>query len=204
MNNTHPKKRTTGIRLSIILYFSHCLALFIPGSTPRFADLPQTTEHSDLSNWDPEELELLIEQGKYQLDRQRNQLRDLQNRSQFLLTTALGALLFAVNRLSDTLLSESSNIIAWTSVLLIISALSLFIGALGVASNIGTKNLLGAINIKLLSNVEPPRKLAMARAYIHCVIPGENTLATRFAIFWMAIMFVLIGTLLLAIAWVFG
>ena len=204
MADKQSKKEPTGIKLSIILYINHCLALIRPGATPRFVKHAQTTEHSDLTSWDYDELELLIEQGRYQLDRQRNQLRDLQTRSQFLLTTALGALLFAVNRLSDTLQSESNNAFNWTNILLIIAVILLFIGALGVASNIATKNRLGAINITLLSNIEPPRKLAVARAYLRCVIPGEETLTTRFAIFWIAIMFLLIGTLLLAIAWVFS
>ena len=204
MDDVQSKKEPAGIKLSIILYINHCLALIRPGTTPQFVKYAQTTEHSNLASWDNDELELLIEQGRYQLERQRNQIRDLQTRSQFLLTTALGALLFAVNRLSDTLRSESNHSITWTNILLIFAVLLLFIGALGVASNIATKNLLGTINITLLSNVEPPRKLAVARAYLRCVIPGEETLATRFAIFWIAIMFLLIGTLLLAIAWVFG
>lgn len=186
------------------MYFSHCLALFRPGKNPRSTNLFQTREHSDLSSWKSDELELLIEQGRSQLDRQRTQLRDVQARSQFLFTTALGALLFAVNHLNETLHSETSNLFAWTSILLIVSATFLFIGALGLASNIGTKNALGAINITLLSDVQPPRKLAIARAYVECVVPGENTLATRFAIFWTAIMWILVGTLFLAVAWVLG
>ena len=203
MNDIRSKKELTGIKLSIILYINHCLALIRPGMTPQFVKYAQTTEHSDLASWDHDELELLIEQGKYQLERQRNQLTDLQTRSQFLLTTALGALLFAVNRLSDILQSESNNAIIWT-ILLISAILFLFIGALGVASNVAAKNLLGTIDITLLSNVEPPRKLAVAQAYLEYVIPGENTLVTRSAIFRIAIMFLLIGTMLLAITWVFG
>lgn len=201
MNDKRPKERKIGI---FLLYSSHCWALFRPGTTPRFADPSQTKEHSDLSSWDDDDLELLIEQGRSQLDRQRTQLRDVQTRSQFLLTTALGALLFAVNRLSETLSSESNVSFGWTSILLMISAMSLIFGALGFASNIGTMNILGAINVTLLSDIQPPRKLAVARAYVECVVPGENTLTTRFAIFWMAILLVLVGTLFLAIAWVFG
>ena len=192
-------------RMGLInLYFSHCLALFRPGKDPLFPDLSQTRKHGDLSSWESDELELLIEHGKSQLDGQSTQLRDVQARSQFLLTTALGALLFAVNRLSETLRLETSNLFAWTSILLIISSMFLFIGALGLASNIGTKNILGTIDIILLSNVQSPRKLAMARAYVASVVPGENTLATRYAIFWTAIWWVLVGTLFLAVAWVFG
>lgn len=204
MDDKRSRKEPTGIKLSIILYISHCWALFRPGATPRFMNMPQMTEHSDLASWEHDELDLLIEQGKYQLERQRNHLRDLQTHSQVLLTTALGALLFAINRLSGTLRSESNNAITWTSILLIIAALFLFIGALGVASNVAAKNLLGTIDITLLSNVEPPRKLAVAQAYLEYVIPGENTLVTRSAIFRIAIMFLLIGTMLLAITWVFG
>ena len=89
MNNKIPKEQRTGIMLSIELYFSHCWALFRPGKTPRFADLFQTREHNNLSSWDDDDLELLIKQGRSQLDRQRTQLRGVQTRSQFLLTTAL-------------------------------------------------------------------------------------------------------------------
>lgn len=203
MDDIRSKKEPTGIKLSIILYVNHCLALIRPGTTPRVAKYAQATEHSDLASWDHDDLELLIEQGKYQLERQQNQLRDLQARSQFLLTTALGAILFAVNRLSDILQSESNNATIWT-ILLIFAVLFLFIGALGVASNIVTKNLLGTIDITRLSNVESPRKLVLAQAYLKYVIPGENTLTTRSVIFGIATMFLLIGTLLLAIAWVFS
>lgn len=201
MDDKGLRKQRTGL---ISLYFSHCLALFRPGKDPLFPDLSQTRKHGDLSSWKSDELELLIEHGRSQLDGQSTQLRDVQARSQFLLTTALGALLFAVNRLSETLRSETGNLLAWTSILLIISAVCLSIGALGLASNIGTKNILGTIDIILLSNVQPPRKLAIARAYVASVIPGENTLATRYAIFWTAIWWVLVGTLFLAVAWVFG
>ena len=196
-----PGKQRTG---SISLYISHCGALFRPGRDPHFPDLFPAREQVDLSSWDDDELELLIEQGRSQLDRQSTQLRDVQARSQFLLTTALGALLFAVNRLSETLRSESTNLFVWTILLLIGSVVCLSIGALGFASNIGTKNILGTIDITLLSNLQSPRKLAIARAYVECVVPGENTLAARYAIFWTAIMWVLVGTMFLAVAWVLG
>ena len=55
-----------------------------------------------------------------------------------------------------------------------------------------------------LGDIQPPRKLAVARAYVACVVAGENTLTTRFAVFWMAIMLVLVGAIFLVIAWVFG
>lgn len=162
MDDKQSRKKLTEIKLSIMLYISHCWALFRPGATPRFVDMSQMTEHSDLASWDHDDIELLIEQGKYQLERQHNHLRDLQTRSQFLFTTALGALLFAVNRLSGTFRSESNNAITWTNILLIISVLSLFIGTLGVTSNIATKNRLGTINITLLSNVKSSRRRAVA------------------------------------------
>ena len=44
---------------------------------------------------------------------------------------------------------------------------------------------------------------ALAEAYVEYVRPGENTLATRLTIYWAAILLVLTGSILLAIAWVF-
>ena len=140
-----------------------------------------------------------------QIGRQRSQLARIQSRSQFLLTTSLGALLLTVNLLGQLLRAGSGQDPAiWVVVLLVLVVVLLFAGALGAASNLGTKNLFGAIDTSLLSNVEPPVRFALATAYAEFARPGENTLATRLTICWVAILLVLTGALLLAVAWVFG
>ena len=187
------------------LYASHCWNLFRPGATPRFADIYGQFESGDLSQWTSDELALLVEEGRLQIDRQRSQLARIQSRSQFLLTTSLGALLLAVNLLAQEIPAESSlTSLTWVAVLLILTVVLLVMGALGAASNLGAKNRFGAIDTSLLSNVDPPVDLALATAYVEYVRPGENTLATRLTIYWVAILLVLTGSILLAVAWVFA
>lgn len=187
------------------LYTSHCWNLFRPGATPQFADVYGQFESGNLSQWTSGDLALLVQEGRLQIDRQRSQLARIQSRSQFLLTTSLGALLLAVNLLAKLIPAEASyKSLTWVAVLLILAVVLLLIGALGAASNLGTKNLFGAIDTSLLSNVDPPVDLALARAYVEYVRPGENTLATRLTIYWVAILLVLTGSILLAVAWVFA
>ena len=198
-------KSSSRFRSAAGLYVSHCWSLFQPGATPRFADIYGDRGSGDVSQWRTEDLALLIEEGRLQINRQRSQLARIQSRSQFLLTTSLGALLLAVNLLGQVLRAGSDEDLATCVViLLVLVVLLLFVGALGAAANLGTKNLFGAIDTSLLSTVDRSVSLAVAKAYAEYVKPGENTLATRLTIYWVAILLVLTGALLLAVAWLFS
>ncbi len=79
------------------VYARHVVALLLPGcDLGEFIAHP--TEPGDVSGWDAEELRLLLEEGRRQLDRQRAELERIQTRAQFLFTTAAALLTVFVSQ----------------------------------------------------------------------------------------------------------
>jgi len=162
----------------VTLYLGNCLALFLPGATPPVTDA-HTIEPGEVQSWPDPDLSLLIEEGRRQIDRQYDELRRVQDRSQFafttsLLVTTLGG--FVLRKVLEN--DDGPALVVW-----LVSCLLLLFSLLGCASNLGTKNVMGSIDTVLLSLETPPTKSRTAQAYAENIAPGANTVATRLTIY---------------------
>jgi hypothetical protein len=188
--------RLTNLKQEARIYLRHVLALFLPGIyVPVFE--AYRIEPSPLDGWQDQDFNLLIDEGRRQLDVQREELERVRARGQFLFTTA-GALL-------AVMLGFGRRVVRHESITLFLlwsfGALLVTLGLLGAASLMTARGEFGAIDTRLLSATRPPVLEDLARAYPEQVGPGENTLATRIAVFRDAATLVVLGAIAQAVTW---
>lgn len=168
------------------VYFAHVFGLLLPGES-----LPQHQAHRigarPLYNWGEDDLFLMIDEGRRQLDRQLSDLAGIRGRAQWLFT--VGAAITAV--LAGALLSEASY--GWVLVLWILGLALLVIGVGGAAAVMTVRADFGMIDTAVLSSYRPPVRYALARDYSRMLRVGEDTIATRLTIFRQAVLYVILG-----------
>jgi hypothetical protein len=177
-------------------YLLHLVALFWPGrAVPVFKVDMSTT--GDLAGWTKEDRTLLIDEGRRQIDRQRDDLERIRSRSAFLLTTSLGLVAAAVAVI--TRVSRDPSLAAF--VVLAVGLLAVVVGLLGAASLLTAQSEISSIHASLLSRQTSPIDAPTALAYASMVRTGENTVATRLTLFRDATSLLVIGAILETIAW---
>jgi hypothetical protein len=158
-------------------------------------------EPGDMEDWDEREIELVVQEGRRQLDRQRNDLEGVRNRSQFLFTTCIGLLAITLAGYGIVLSTGGPSLLPWLFVILVLSFTSIVAGLLGAASVIVARKEMGGIDTALLSQQEPPVQHTLARSYARTVRHGENTIATQITVYRDAVLLVLIGAICYGVAW---
>lgn len=168
------------------IYCAHVLSLFLPGhAVPTLAADPALP--SSLDGWCEQELDLLIDEGRRQVDRQQNDLQQIRVRAQWLFTVAAGV----TAALATSLAKSAPSPAEWTVGIL---ALVLLIYGLGGAAAILTVRAdFAQIHTPVLSGSERPIQRSLAAAYSRMMTTGENTIATRLTIFRQAVVLCLIG-----------
>jgi hypothetical protein len=178
------------------MYLAHLRGLWPGAKVPSFQVHP--SEPSDITGWGSEDYQVLIDEGRRQLDAQRDQAEQIRGRAQFLFTTAIGlaALSFAGK---STVLAAKSNVpIAIWSLSLLLTTL----GLLGTASVIVARKEFGSIDAALMTNLyDPPIPPKLAAGYSRQVARGANTVATLVTVYRDAVLLVLLGALCWGAAW---
>lgn len=189
---TPPRQRES------VVYLKHALVLLRPNRrVPTFEAYRQTP--GDISQWEVEDLSILIEEGRRQLDRQRQDLEHLQGRAQFLFTTSLG-LLVVVAALLTPVVKERNWVLSagW-----VLGTLTVGLAMFGAAGLFVARSEMNTIDAANLSQQDPPITMTLAEAYARMMAAGENTLATRLTVYRQAVLLVLIGaTIHVAVWWV--
>jgi hypothetical protein len=179
-----------------VVYLQHVLALFRPNRpVPSFDAYRQTP--GDLKDWSDADFKVLIDEGRRQLDRQRQDLERLQGRSQFLFTTSL-ALLVVTMALLTGVLKEDNEFLTATWVL---GTLMIGVSMFGAAALFVARAELAAIDAANLSWQEPPIAKTLAEAYSRMMVTGENTLATRLTVYRQAVLLLLLGAAIHVVVW---
>jgi hypothetical protein len=179
-----------------VVYLQHVLVLLRPNRpVPTFDAYTQTP--GDVTHWAPDDLKLLIEEGRRQTDRQRQDLERLQSRAQFLFTTSL-ALLVVVAALLTSVLDEQNWLL--TSVW-VVGTLIVGLAMFGAAALFVTRLEMSTIDAANLSQQDPPITNALAEAYARMMAAGENTLATRLTVYRQAVLMVLLGSAIHVAVW---
>ena len=179
----------------VAVYLAHVGALFRPGVRVRpFRVHPGAV--GSLEGWSDDDFQLLVEEGRRQLDRQRTDLDRLQSRSQLLFTTAVALLALLVSESGVVHRHGIGVVVLWYLGLVLI-----VVGLLGSAALMSVRSTFGMIDAALLSQQTPPVLRSVARAHAEGVAEGENTVGTRLTVFRDEVMLVVVGAALQAGVW---
>ncbi|MFZ2057319.1 MAG: hypothetical protein WAV54_07920 [Acidimicrobiales bacterium] len=187
------KKRRTELRL----YMAHLRGIWPGAKVPVFAVHPGKT--GDITTWETEDCQVLVDEGRRQLDAQRDQTEQIRGRAQFLFTTCLGLAAVSIAGRSTVFAGRSIVPLAIWSLGLFLTAL----GTLGAASVIVARKDFGSIDAAVLTtDYETPVLPKVAAGYSRQVSTGANTVATLVTVYRDAVLFVLLGATCWGIAWI--
>jgi hypothetical protein len=178
------------------IYLAHVLALIRPGvEVPTFCahQIPAQA----LTGWAEDELQLLIDEGRRQSDRQLADLEQIRGRAQWLFTvgvpivTAIAAI-FAGFHKGDS---------GWWVVLWLLSLLAAGYAVVGAAAIMTIRADFDVIDSAVLSSYQPPVLDKLAGDYAAMLGAGENTVATRLTVYRQSVVWLIIGGYGALIAW---
>ena len=178
------------------IYARHVLALFWPNKQAPTIEADRN-QAGDVSGWPDRDLELLVEEGRRQLDRQHEDLERIRSRAQVLLALGL-ALEGAVASLQESIVKADDTAIwfFWT-VAILTGAWSV----LGAAATAVVRADMQMIHVAVLSRRTAPVLSDLAADYAAIAMDGENQLATRLTNVRHAVMWLLIAAFLGLLTW---
>lgn len=178
------------------MYLAHSRGLWPGAKVPSFQVHPG--EPGDISGWENEDCQTLIEEGRRQLDAQRDQTEQIRSRAQFLFTTAIGLAAVSFAGKSTVFAAKSDVPLAIWSLGLLLTTL----GLLGTASVIVARKEFGSIDTALMTTAyKPPVPPKLAAGYSRQVGSGANTVATLLTVYRDAVLLVMLGAICWGAAW---
>jgi hypothetical protein len=180
------------------LYAQFVMALLVPGRCPPVPDL-YGIDPGSLDEWADEHLDLIIDEGRRELDAAAGALSELRSRGQVLFTVLLALIAFAVGgRVLGSVKGSAIFFAIWWIGIVVTS-----IGALGAAAVFAVTAQMGAVDtvrLSLESAAEVKRSIAIA--YPKAVKQSKITNMARFTVLRDATWFAVLGTILVLGAWV--
>lgn len=178
------------------MYFSEILGLFSPGhEVPLFPTRP--LEPGALEAWSADELSVLIDEGRRQLDTQASRLDSVRTRAQIVLTTCIAVLALVAGGLRT--IADAESICAFS--LWSIGVAADVLAALGAAAVIVVRKDMGNIHATAVSQLEPPILQELAASYARTVRVGERTIAREVTVLRDAVLLSLVAVASYAISW---
>lgn len=178
------------------VYLAHVLALVRPG-----AEVPNLRAHQiqaqPLTSWADDELQLMIDEGRRQSDRQLGDLEQIRGRAQWLFT--VGAPL--VTAIATVFAAFGEGDSGWWVVLWLVSLLAAGYGVVGAAAIMTIRADFDVIDSAVLSSYQPPVLNRLADDYAAMLGAGENTVATRLTAYRQAVVWLIIGGYGALITW---
>ncbi len=184
-----PSRRIRSTDSIAVVYFSHFLGYWHgwkPWTLNADPNVPQS-----MGGWEATDIELVVQEGRIQIDRQHKDLEQIRTRAQFMITTGLllvAALIAAQSRVAGHLVP---SLAWWTGVILAV------VGVLGFGAVVVSQMSMGTISTAKFTH--PPDVNAsfdLATGYARIVKQGEDTLATELTTFRMDVLMFLAGILL--------
>jgi hypothetical protein len=178
------------------VYLAHVLGVLIPGrKVPAF--IVHTVDPDPITNWETVDHQLLVEEGRRQIDRQIGDLAEIRGRAQFVVTTglALVVLIFAGVRVIANARGPAAFVL-WSAAIVLA-----LLGILGASAVIVARKEVGAIDAALMTHQTPPVLPGLAAAYARTVRAGENTIATQITVYRDAVLLVLAAVVTYGLAW---
>ena len=127
------------------MYLAHFRGLWPGAKVPSFRVHPD--QPGDISGWQNDDCQALIEEGRRQLDAQRDQAEQIRGRAQFLFTTAIGLAAVSFAGKSAVFAAKSDAPLAIWSLGLLLTTL----GLLGTASVIVARKEFGSIDAAVMT-----------------------------------------------------
>jgi hypothetical protein len=176
------------------IYVAHVVGLLAPGLEPPVHRVHQI-EPSPLDSWDCDELDLMIDEGRRQADRQMTDFDRIGGRAQWLFTVGAAMVVTLAGRFA---LHEyhGFHLTLW-----ILGLILLTLGVAGSAALMATRADFRQIDSAVFSQYDAPRKRKLATSYSRMLRTGENTIATRITIYRQAMVYVILGGYVTLIAY---
>ena len=196
-------------------YLSLVLAVVVPGVKPHVfgddaptADDTETADNTETADdtktaddtakgdavpkWSETERQLLIDEGRRQLDRQDRRLADLRSRAQLSFTTSLAVIAALVGKAApfDWRLPHTADLVLTAG---LAAAVYSALGAVGLLVAPATMGMIDATDLSLKQPGEPPIQQQLADEYAATVRPGEATIRTRLTVFFEVVIWLLVA-----------
>lgn len=176
------------------IYLAHVAGLISPGVQVPVHRAHQI-EPKSLDDWDDCELNLMIDEGRRQVDRQMTDFDRIGGRAQWLFTIAAALVVSASGRFAVHHYS-GLRLAFWTLGLVLLT-----LGAAGAAALMATRADFVQIDTAKFSTYDKERKRELAGSYSRMLRTGENTIATRLTIYRQAVLYVTAGGYVALIAY---
>lgn len=180
------------------LYFSTVRQLLWPGHIAATPNTYGTLTPTDLEGWSQDQLALMLEESRRQLEEFNSRFDDLRVRAQWLFTTILALLVFVGGQLKSLTGRHLALYVGWYS-----GAVLLVVALLGAAAVFLATAQLGSVDTIKLSAENPSEDMlaVLARSYPKMVVVSANTCRARFTILRDALWFLLLGVLVELAIW---
>lgn len=178
----------------VSVYLSHIKGILLPGEEVTGFNAYQI-DAAEILEWKDQDLTLVLESGRTQLERQNSNLEAIRSRAQFVLTLALAFVGLAV---------ASAEFVGRTTIAQVPWALGIgvaFLSALGAGGVIVARKDLGMVDTRLLTHQKPPLLPVAARASADSVAAGENTVATEITVLRDSVALFLVSFVLVCGGW---
>lgn len=177
-------------------YLSYVIGIVRPGR-PRPVFPVHTNEPGSLDKWSTEDLGLVIDEGRRQLDAQSGMLGDLRSRAQWLVTIAIPVIV-AIASTQPTIWTGGYVVkLLWVAAITLIAY-----GLLGSVAIMTVRVDFGSIDTAKLSTFETDQKRGLASAFSRSVRTGANTNATLVTLFRQSVFWFVIGGACGLVAWI--
>jgi hypothetical protein len=176
------------------IYLAHVVGLIAPG-----VQVPVHKAHKihpeSLEDWDDGDLDLMIVEGRRQVDRQMTDFDRIGGRAQWLFTIGAALMVSGAGRFAGHTY-RGFDLALW-----IVGLGLLTLGVGGAAALMATRADFKQIDTAKFSTYETPRKRNLAGSYSRMLSTGENTIATRITVYRQAIVYVIAGGYVTLIAY---
>jgi hypothetical protein len=169
------------------IYLCHVAGLILPGLEPP-VHLAHQTEPAALDGWGDDELNLMIDEGRRQADRQTKDFDRIATRAQWLFTLGAAMIVALAGRFSAADPGGPAQHVFW-----LVGLGLLTLGVAGAAALMATRADFREIDTAVFSRYPAPRNRLLARDFSRMLRTGENTVATRTTIYRQAVVYVLLG-----------
>lgn len=176
------------------VYAIHVLGLIAPGLEIPVLKAHQVSSQA-IDDWSDDDLRLIVEEGRRQLDRQLSDLTQIRSRAQWLFTVGAAITVAVAGAFTRT------DPVGGILVLWFLALASLVYGVAGAAAILTVRADFKTIDTAVLSASDLPILRTLAISYSRMLGTGENTVATRLTVLWQAVLFVITGGYLGLIAY---
>lgn len=193
----------SSFRAEARVYLDHIAALAIPGRRVRPHQVvpSEIATVGDLDGWKDDDLELLIQECRRSLDSQHIRFDRLRATVQVVLPISIAVLVVFGSGLRRIVIEPTDTVrYAMYGVWALGSGLVL-LSALGAAATLSVRSDFGSIQPTLLSQLQPPLRKQLAKAYTGQVMVGETTVGTRITVIRDSITLLALGGVLQVGLW---